>query len=318
MIPWTDEQWKNMVAAGNDGVLYFQQDENLYKSYDDGETLTGPTLISVGTPDESCHEYWNQDYSLKMLSNGKLYSAWMESRYEICIPDCNYEQGWILHLSSNDGGSTWSSPGKIPTHVDMGANYYYPSLWVTPSGKLHYFYASGCCDPQFATGYAHMISADNAQSWSTAVDVLSLTVYFIIPTVGDDDGLYIPNRTEGASSQQINVKYWIDGAAAPSATSNAVSISNSQTVRSMAVCVDSIGNINLFYTYGPNDSGYAVYYQRSFDRGVTWTTSQKISYLGYITAPNSILCDTAGNLYLIWSKTSSPYPIYFTSSDRNQ
>jgi PKD repeat protein len=308
------------VEVGSDGVLYTaylgMNDMHFSKSSDDGATWTDSVLISEGTPDTYQYMYTGQNANIIRLADGTLYTAWMESKAEVWITDGEFWGSCAFHSYSKNDGSTWSVAEKVPNSTD---NVYFPSLEKSLTGKIHYFYAVGGSDPSQATGFRHTTSSDKGISWSTPVEIFALTgAMYYGPFVGDDDGLYQPIKTTGASSIEIAVKYWPDGAGSWSTTSPAVSLGLSQLVVNMAVCVDSAGNINLFYTRGPDETGYAVWYQRSIDRGETWTAPQRLSHIGHRSGSYSQICDAAGNLYVIWASVYDPYPIYFTSSERNQ
>jgi PKD repeat protein len=308
------------VEAGSDGVLYTAylgtNDMHFSKSSNDGETWTDSVLISEGTPDTYQYEYSGQNPNIIRLADGTLYTAWMESRAEVWITDGEFYGSCAFHSYSNNDGSTWSAAEKVPNST---GNVYFPSLKKSLTGKIHYFFAVGGSDPGQATGFCHTTSSDKGMSWSTPVEIFALTgSWYYGPFVGDDDGLYQPIKTTGASSIEIAVRYWPDGSGSWSTTSPAVSLGLSQQVVNMAVCVDSAGNINLFYTRGPDESGYAVWYQRSIDRGKTWTAPQRLSHITHRNGPYSQICDEAGNLYLIWARVYNPYSIYFTGSERNQ
>jgi hypothetical protein len=307
------------LEAGSDGVLYMASlgGNDLYfsKSTDDGSNWTTPVMVAEGTPDDNTmYDYIRgESENIVRSDDGTFYAVWEEEAIDV---EGYVVDRWVLYSSSKDNGTTWSPAARIPIPEHTVSSG--PSLAKSVSGKIHRFYALYDFSPEAKWRYQHMISADGGSTWSAPVDISSFTSKPNVPYVGDDDGLYIPYNTVGASSQEIAVKYWLDGEGSWSTTSPAVSLGLSETIANISVCVDSTGNINLFYTYGLNEGKYAVYFQRSIDRGKTWTAPQRLSSLGNRKGSNSHLCDAAGNLYVIWVSVNSPYPIFFTSSERNQ
>jgi len=302
------------IAAGFDGILYHFWDEYLYKSLDDGQTWSDPILVSGGTPDEGCFEHWTDCSNILRLADGTLYTVWAEWENDICIPHINVA-GWLLHSTSKDGGLTWSKAVKIPT--PSGYDFYGPTLFKSVSGKIHCLFGYGL-DPDFPTGNYHMTSSDGGASWSTPVDIASFLAFdFNYPFVGDDDGLYVVHRFYYTSYQEIIVKYWLDGASTWG-MATPITLARYYDVQYMSVSVDSAGNINLFYTMGPAGTKYAIYYQCSIDHGRTWTEARQLSPFGCWAGKNAQVCDAAGNLFVVWASVNNPYPIYFTSTERNK
>jgi PKD repeat protein len=301
-------------TAGLDDILYIFCNEYLYKSSDDGQTWSDPILVSNGTPDETCIKYWNDCYNIIRLDDGTLYAVWAEWKNSDCTGETELAC-WLLHSISKDGGLTWSPAVKIPT--PSGYDFYGPTLFKTASGMIHCLFGYGV-DPDFPTGNYHMTSSDGGVSWSTPVDIASFLVFdFNYPFVGDDDGLYVAHRFYYTSYQEIIVKYWLDGASTWG-MATPITLARYYDVQYMSVSVDSAGNINLFYTMGPAGTKYAIYYQRSIDHGRTWTEAMQLSPFGCWAGKNSGVCDSAGNLYVVWVGVFDPYPISFSASERNQ
>jgi len=306
------------LEAGSDGVLYMASlgANDLYfsKSTDDGANWTVPVMVAEGSPDDTMYDYYRgESENIIRLDDGTFYAVWEEEAVDVegYVVDC-----WILHSSSKDNGKTWTKAARIPVPEHTVSSG--PFLAKSLSGKIHCFYALYDFSGMGQWSYLHMTSTDGGASWSTPVDISSFKFMPYAPYVGDDDGLFIPTNAVGAASQQIAVKYWLDGEGSWSTTSPAVSLGLSETIVNISVCVDSAGNINLLYTYGLKEGSYAVYFQRSIDRGRTWTAPQRLSSLGNRKGASSHLCDAAGNLYVIWVSVNNPYPVYFTSSERNQ
>lgn len=86
--------------------------------------------------------------------------------------------------------------------------------------------------------------------------------------------------------------------------SQPINVSNQQNIKSkLDFCIDSRGIIHCIWMNG-NPIGYQIYYSRSIDGGLTWTTPLQISDIdAYTRYYPKIVADSSGRLFVTYTCT---------------
>jgi hypothetical protein len=268
-------------TPGNSEVFY-------KRSTDGGGTWSGASRLS-----------WNSGGSyfpaIAVDSSNKAYVVWSD------WTPSNPEIFWKM---STDGGVSWSGSKRLTSNSAEASN---PEIAVDSNNNTHVFWQDGALG-LFEIYYKK--STDGGVTWS---GVKRLT--------WNPGGSYHP--TIGLDSSDTIHMVWQDGTPGnaeiyhKSSTDEGVSWSVAKRLTwtangsfSPAIAVDSSNRIHvvLFDSTPGNDE---IYYKRSTDGGVSWSSNRLTWNSGHSEFP-SIAADSNDHLHLTWfDSTPGNFEIYY-------
>lgn len=285
------DSFDNLHVVWYDGT-YGNSEICYKKSTDGGTTWTTSQRLT-----------WNSGLSLSpdlaLDSADSLHLVWEDG-----TPG-NYE---VYYMRSTDYGDTWTKAQRITwTPGDSeGA-----AIAVDSSGKLHVAWFD---DTPGNLEIYYKRSNDAGNSWeasqrlawtldrSVSPDIVfqspgNLHVVWEDYTPGNNEIYYKESTDLGASWAKTQRLTWTTGGSyAP------------------LIILDSSDNLQLIWQdTTPSDS--EVYYKRSSDAGLSWTTARQITWASGATIPTGFAADSSGNLHMAWTNSSlEGYDIHYRKS----
>jgi hypothetical protein len=213
----------------------------------------------------------------------------------------NYE---IFYKISTDGGVQWttkrltwnSGSSAVPCiATDSGNNLHV--VWYDESpGNVEIFYSR---------------STNGGANWTTKKLTFN-SGYSASPSIATDsnDNIHVAWVDDVSGNQDIYYKKSTDGGLNWTTKRLTWNYGNSSYP---SITSDSSDSIHV--TWGDNTPGnYEVFYKRSTNGGLNWTTTRLTWNSGESWFP-SIISDSSGNLYLVWHDfTPGNYEVYYKKS----
>jgi len=202
---------------------------------------------------------------------GNLYVAWQDSNLNIYVS------------KSIDAGNTWGAPSRVDPGV-VNSWDTQPTIVAIPDGTLFVAWLQQWV-PANQINLTIAKSIDHGGTWSSKRNITTLGTAGLLSHViaSDSTGrLYFAYSSLVGSTIGVNFTWSDDGFT----WSSPVSMSSGSTSVYPAIAVDTHDHVHVIWIDSrASVNGYnTVWYRRSDDRGVTWTTEQPISQGIYSTA----------------------------------
>lgn len=259
---------------------------------------------NVGNIENTLEEGWfpgSSNPCIALDSGGNINVAWHENT--------EYGSFELRFGRSTDNGVNWGQTTDITTGFNLDSNYpdialhntYVYLVWHTQG------YTSGNSDVYFCS------SVDNGADWGQPI-CLSTARYIARPVIETDSTGTIVVFWED-DPQNFSDIYFRRSTNNGASWNTVANISDTQGDSLYpAAAIDSAGNINLLWcdNAGVNTD---IYFTRSIDGGLTWSTASNISASTGDSIMSGIAVDQEGNIYIVWEdETPGNYDIYFTRS----
>lgn len=181
----------------------------------------------------------------------------------------NDELGGAIVYAQQEGG-TW-----VQTDVIAGRNMAGPSACVSPSGYLHLVWAEG---GQIRHSVAHVHEAISVRAWSAPISVALEDGSAPYLTCGSDDVLHLfySVKTKGSSVEYLRSE---DQGMTWDAMTLFVATEDDVVTDGPQAAIGSDGVIHLIWSLMPEPERYGgrgVYYARSTDNGLSWSSSARL------------------------------------------
>jgi|GEM_PF-827454 len=263
---------------------------------------------------QQAHSYGYMGHNLAYDPLGNLHFVYHEKIGE---------RRFVYHVSSSDGGQTWTSPFQIDSTLFYGGM---PSIAVDSAGNLHVaWHARATSNDQFNIYYSR--SEDGGQTWTAPVR-LSYAVTghdLLYPSIAVDpagnvhvvwnSALYVDNYRG-----DIYHAYSTDGGKNWS-QDKMISVSESHLCFVPTIQFTSTGKAFVFYSDGSFDQKMRkVYYVTSEDYQ-TWSSPRAISQSGVLyDGLVSFTIDSDDRVHVVFSDNYTPGDIrimYVSGVDEN-
>jgi len=303
-LTWTSS-WSlsPAVAVDSSGVVHlFWYDDNpgnyeIYrlKSTDGGTTWTHPRRLawSLG---------WSRNPAAAIDSNDTIHVVWDDDtpgNYDIC------------YRSSTDGGSTWS---KVKRLTQTTGSSEYPAIAIDSNDTIHVVWQDNSSG-NYEIYYRE--SEDGGVTWNAVQKLTWTSGPSSHPTIATDPNNsihlvwqeYTPSIT---ATFTIGYKRSTDGGVNWSAAQGLAWNAGISSYPSMAIYPSD----NIHVVWQNNAPGkYEIYYRRSTDGGVTWTTVQRLTWTAGDTLFPAIAIDSNNSIFVVWGDNlSGNYEIYYRNS----
>jgi len=296
-LTWNSgDSWYPAIATDSSGNIHVVWEDNtpgnyeIYykKSTDGGATWSTKRLT------------WNSGTSAYPViaadSSGNIHVVWIDD-----TPG-NYE---IYYKKSTDGGATWSTKRLTWNSGDS----WYPAIAADSSGNIHVVWMENT--PGNWEIY-YKKSTDGGATWSTKrLTWNSGTSAYPAIAAESSGNIHVVWYDNTPGNAEIYYKKSTDGSATWQATKRLTW--NSGTSAYPAIAADSSGNIHVvWYDYTPGNA--EIYYKKSTDGGISWTTKRLTYNSGYSAIP-AIATDSSGNIHVVWhDNTPGNREIYYKKS----
>jgi hypothetical protein len=200
---------------------------------------------------------------------------------------------------STDGGSTWSIPHRLDTDGPCS------DIAISGSGNIHVVWdGPPLSRPIDWTDITYCNSSDDGLNWSSAITLQhSTTIQSVHPRIAGDQ----------AGNVYVLWNYLSPGNwhwTFISSSNNGTNWTGKKPLSSLdsysefpSITVDGAGNLNV--VVGLEER---IYFMRSIDKGLTWSTPFRISADHQSRYPD-IATDSSGRNYVVWADGGSG--IYF-------
>jgi len=244
---------------------------------------------------------WNDGISsspqMALDSSGHLHVVWYDD-----TPG-HYE---IYHKRSTDGGTTWTAAKRITWSSDDSR---YPAMAVDASDRLHVVWTE---DSIGGSEIYYKRSSDGGATWTAkqrltwtgitsewpdiAVDSLGLIHLIWQDSTGE---IYYSRSPDGTNWMLDKRLTWTSG--------------NSHYPD---MAIDSSNRLHVVWEDNtPSEYNYEVYYKKSTEAGVAWSTAKRLSWMENGSYRPDLAVDPSANLHLVWyDENPSLYVIYYKKS----
>lgn len=293
------------IAIGQDGDInvvwteYIEYKDCIYfsRSTDNGVTWSTPLRIWESYDGAS-------NPAIAVDSEGNIDLVWISRTGD------SYKYGYCLYFTrSIDRGESFSTSLKIEN--DFTSND--PDIAVDSSGRIFIAYSQG--KTLYINYVVYIQSEDNGATWSIPKKISTGDTLAMYPDIAIDTDGNINLAWNQEVSDFWNV-FYTRSTDHGTTWKDPVNVSKDD-ITSMApsITVDSLGNINLTWIEG-EFAAEKVYYCRSINDGITWTTDIKIPNNTDYTVWLDSAVDGNCNLYIVSIDhiLRNPAEIYFTKS----
>jgi hypothetical protein len=217
-----------------------------------------------------------------------IYVVWQE----------DYE---IYFKKSDDGGATWTTSKNLTNNAGLsllpaiavdGSSIYVVWIDDTPGNYQIYFKKSD----------------DKGVTWTTSKNLTNNAGAFYNPAIAaDGSNIYIVWEDYTMGVSEIYFKKSDNGGATWSKKKNLANNLGDSWYSAIAV-----NGSNIYVVWSDCTPGnYEIYFKKSDDKGVTWTTSKNLTNNAGLSDDPAIAVD-GPNIYVVWDDdTPGNYEIYF-------
>jgi hypothetical protein len=220
----------------------------------------------------------------------------------------------IYYTKSTDGGVSWIPNNRL-TWTSGGS--YDPAISVDSSGNLHLVYSDGTIGkPKIY----YKRSTDGGTTWTSDRRLTWTTGGSYLPAlcVDSSDNLHLVYSDSTPGNPEIYYKKSTDGGA--TWTGNKRLTWTWRDSEYLTIAADSSEGLHITWMEWHNDSPFyaQVYYKKSTDGGINWTSIKRISFTSGYSYNPVIVADSSGNLHLVWhdDTTGNWEILYRKSTDR--
>jgi len=283
-LTWTDGASNSpKLSLNSSGHLHVVWDDDtpghyeIYhkRSTDGGTTWTTAKRITWSSED-------SREPALAIDSADRLFVFW--------TADTAFGSE-IYYKSSSDGGDTWTGSTRFTW---KGITSERPDILVDSSGLFHLVW-------QDSTGDIFYSKSPDGTNWMVDKRVTWTSGNSENPdlTVDSSGRLHLAwqDNTPGATDFEVYYRKSTDSGMTWSKTKRLTWMDNGSYRPDLAV--DPSANLHLVW-YDENPSLYVVYYKKSTDGGVSWTSAKRLSWDPGWTAYPNLAVDGSSTLHLVW------------------
>ena len=285
-LTWTARYSQNPAIAidssGNIHVVWQDNTSGNYEIYykrstDGGTTWQPPKRLTWSSGD-------SENPAIAIDSSGNIHVVWEDDTHG------NYE---IYYKRSTDGGSTWNTQRLTWNY----GNSVDPAIAIDSSGNIHVVWANDQLFYDYEIYYKR--SKDGGTTWQPPRRLTWNSYDTYDPAIAIDSSGNIHVVWEYYTSYnnyEIYYKMSTDGGSIWQPTKRITW--NTSNSYDPAIAIDSSGNIHVvWHDYTPGNS--EIYYKRSTDCGLTWTT-QRLTWSSGDSYDPVIAIDSSGNIHVVW------------------
>ncbi|MBN1272366.1 MAG: exo-alpha-sialidase [Candidatus Aminicenantes bacterium] len=278
-----DKKCEVYFSQSTDGGQTWSAEQNISNS-------GGKVKYNLGPPD------------LTVDGNGTIYCIWTDSR--------NNDKSEIFFTKTTSSSQpeaqafTWSTPKKISIEssprifVDgNGCLYVVSDAYVSGNRDIHFVYSTDQGNtwsiPQKLSGG---VSGDSSQDPDIAVDSEgTIHIVWKLFISANQNEIYYIKSTSGVSAQNAGMSW-----------ETPVNLSQTGSVSyDPRITVDSADNLNILWAEWAGDDNEDLYYIRSIDYGLNWTTMMSI--LDYYVDYPAMAVDRDGNINIVCGRYATNF-----------
>jgi hypothetical protein len=215
----------------------------------------------------------------------------------------------LYHMTSEDGGASWSSPERITWTSGHSA---YPCVAADSTGDLHLTWVD---ETPLNYEVYYKRSDDGGDTWTDGQRITWTSGSDYSPGVVCDSavGLYLFWCDNTSGLYEVYAKKSEDGGAGWLAAQRLTWTEGSSS--SPAIGVDSLGRMHLVWeNFTP---GHAeIFYKQSTDGGGSWSAGQRLTWNSGHSYSASLAVDSLDRLHVVWNdQTPGNREIYYIRND---
>ncbi len=297
------------AASGNPVIL--AHDGELLVVYDDARLRRTEIFFQKSTDHGTS---WIPE--VRVTANDNLYSgcpviAVLNGAYHTTFDDASaYYYASAYHYASYDGGMIWDAMGFcVNDNADAG-----DTALVAHKGEIHITYTQVTGYFEFDVFYKH--TRDGGENWSSArelsVDNGGYSA-ILADIAANTNGLFVAYSDNRSGSSQIMFRRSLDGG---NTWKSEIQLSQASTYAELVAICATEDTVHVAWDQG-DSSGSDMFYTRSNDQGVSFSTPRQVSF----GDGDAKWCDIAaygGGVHIVWvDNRSGTDDIYYVRSTNN-
>lgn len=209
----------------------------------------------------------------------------------------------IFASRSTDTGTTWDPPVNISNNNTQSSS---PDISICPSGNINVVWYNYLPDEEIYFSR----STSNGAQWNQPRNLSNTTSESLRPAVStDSNGFIYAVWDDELPNEEVYVSFSTTGGSSWTPVTQV----SSNTGRDPVVAVDGTGNINVAWLgYATNSSPSDIFFSRSVDQGVSWSSAVNVSNSSRNSRAPAIAVDDSGYVYIVWYDGNRN--VYFSSS----
>jgi hypothetical protein len=282
---------------------------NIHVVWEDNSKISDAEVFYKASTDSgatwSSHKRltWNLEDSrwpeIAVDSSNSIHVVWSDES-----KNSNWE---INYKKSNDGGTTWTT--RRLTWNSGGS--YFPAIAIDTNNHLHVTWYD---DSPGNNEIYYLRSTDGGTSWSKLYR-LTWSTYSVSAspqiTTNSSNHIHVVWHDDCAGNKEIYFKKSTNGGITWEGTKRLTW--NSGVSWYSNIAADSLNNIHVVWMDNSKDSNYEIFYKRSTNGGMTWSSYKRLTWTstGFSGSP---CLDTDSNnwIHVVWYDGLSGYAeIYY-------
>jgi len=296
-LTWTSgESSDPAIAIGMDNAIHVVWEDATpgnYESYyrrstDGGSTWNATQRLT-----------WTSDYSrapaIAVDADNRIHIVWWRSASSI----------ELYYRKSTDGGSTWNPVQRLTWVSSLS---YYPALAADSNQNVRAVWYCWMTD-NYEVFYKH--STNGGSTWSPARRLTWNSGSSCYPDIAvDSDGvIHVVWMDKTPGNNEIYHARSSDGGSTWSDAKRVTWAGGECFVPAMAI--DASNEVHVVW-YNVTADDYQLYYKKSTDKGLTWTSAQKLTWGSGTSLDPAMAIDSAGTLHVVWRNAAAGnFEIYY-------
>ncbi len=309
----TTKNISNNVGRSSNPDIAADSAGNLYVVWEDN--TSGAFRIFLATSSNYGHT-WKSAINISAITGNSLTPAVAVNSSDhvwVVFAQFNALQKGIYFTRSTDRGVTWSTPAYV--YNSFAWDCYNPDIVIDSAGNINAVWnysAAGVDEIYFSR------STDNGANWSAPKNISGTSGWSWLPKIAVDSGGYLYTVWwDLTAGEEIYFSRSSDNGASWSLPKN---LSNTPVGESThpQIAVDKSRNIYVVWDDEFPHPDELMYFTKSTDSGVNWSSPLKISLYAPFDYGSALGVDTAVNINVTWKSNSGGMgEIFFSRSIDN-